>query len=68
MRVSRLIRRLAMRWEAWRADRAIPERVMLRKARDEAQARHGRTKHIERAMKDIVTARLKLEMEMRNGR
>lgn len=68
MRVSRIIRRVAMRWEAWRTDRVIPERAMLRKARTEARAKHGRTKHLERAMKDIVTARLKLEMEMHNGR
>lgn len=65
MILRRLVLRTVLRWQTWRADRAFPERKALKAMRADARKHHRPIRHIERALRNLVTDALKRETEAR---
>lgn len=57
-----LIRRTILRWLTWRHERRLPELALVNREITSARRKHRPVRHLERARRDIVHARLRLEI------
>lgn len=61
MTLRKLVNRTVLLWQTWKFQRVLPELRLISAAERKARRRHGKVSGYQKARRDLVHARLRME-------